>query len=646
MISIPHHTQRFPKRIVLAAIVTIIALVLSLVSYILQANAAVVGWNAGNIIDDAVFTNRNTMSSSDIQSFLNSKMPNCNNYGEEWARKRYNQTYFTCLKDYTEGGRSAAQIIYDAAQTYSINPQVILVLLQKEQSLITDDSPSYMQYRSATGYGCPDTAACDSTYYGLTNQINWAAKMFRAILNDSPTWYTPYNLGYNFIYYNPNTACGGSSVNIENRATKALYNYTPYQPNQASLDVGWGSVNCGAYGNRNFYLYFTSWFGSTRGPDYAGSIAGATLYYDQDLTKEVVSVNSVYTLEPNQKFYAKITASNTSRATWQRNITKLGTISPNDRSSVFADNGWVNESRHRAAQPSESSDIASGAQATFIFSMTAPSRIDRYDEKFGVVVDGKAWVSGATTTISINVSSNLSDGGRIISKTRLSAGEFLTPGQNIYSAEGHSVLHLSFDGSLELWTNYKKVWSTNTDGSGANKFINQGDGNLVLYKNSSPVWASNTRNEQSGQLALQSDGNLVYYRNQGGVAWASNTQVPDQTNITNSLVLSPGQIVFPGQYLTTPNRYYRLEVQTDGNIVLYTPKRAIWASNTYGHRFDRLIMQGDGNLVAYDGNSHAVWSSNTFMSGASKFVTQQDGNVVMYNSNDVPLWATNTFLVR
>ena len=90
--------------------------------------------------------------------------------------------------------------------------------------------------------------------------------MFRAILNDSPTWYTPYELGNNFIQYNPQSSCGGTVVTIQNRSTQALYNYTPYQPNDAALAAGYSSASpCGAYGNRNFYLYFQDWFGAPRG---------------------------------------------------------------------------------------------------------------------------------------------------------------------------------------------------------------------------------------------------------------------------------------------------------------------------------------------------------------------------------------------
>ena len=243
--------------------------------YSCNSNAvAVSGFEAGNIIDDVVFTNTGSMTVDQIQIFLNSKVPVCDNWGTNGSTPTSRRDYvlslgetlpLKCLKEYTENGKTAAQIIYDAAQEYKINPQVLIVLLQKEQALITDDWPVSGQYRSATGYGCPDGAPCDSDYYGFTNQVRWSARMFRAIFNDSPTWYTPYELGNNYIQYNPSSSCGGTTVNIQNRSTQALYNYTPYQPNDAALAAGYGTGNsCSAYGNRNFYLYFTDWFGSTK----------------------------------------------------------------------------------------------------------------------------------------------------------------------------------------------------------------------------------------------------------------------------------------------------------------------------------------------------------------------------------------------
>lgn len=261
-----------------------------------QANAGVVGFNPGRIIDDMIFTNNTSMNAGDIQNFLNSKVPVCDTWGTQmytsWqTRAQYAATVgqsppFTCVKDYRENNLSAAQIIYNISQTYRINPQVLIVLLQKEQGLVTDSWPYASQYRTATGYGCPDTAACDTKYYGFTNQVTWAAKMFRSIMDASPNWYTPYVVGNNYIQYSPSASCGGTVVNIQNRATQALYNYTPYQPNQATLDAGWGTASCGAYGNRNFYLYFTSWFGVTTGTPLV----------------QAPSSNAVYLLSNNKRF--------------------------------------------------------------------------------------------------------------------------------------------------------------------------------------------------------------------------------------------------------------------------------------------------------------------------------------------------------
>jgi len=276
----PSKASPLKKYLALIPYVVLASLATILVSVAANPNAdaaPVTGFNAGKIIDDGIFVNSGSMNPTQIQSFLNSKVPVCDTNGVQ--PHNYQQTTFVCLKDYTEGGKSSAQIIYDAAQEFQINPQVLIVLLQKEQALITDTWPLDGQYRTATGYGCPDTAACDSQYYGLTNQIRWAARMFRSILNNNPDWYTPYVLGNNYVRWNPESSCGGSTINIQNRSTQALYNYTPYQPNQAALSAGYGlGDSCSAYGNRNFYLYFTDWFGSTIFPKVFRAESESTVY--------------------------------------------------------------------------------------------------------------------------------------------------------------------------------------------------------------------------------------------------------------------------------------------------------------------------------------------------------------------------------
>lgn len=238
--------------------------------------ASLANFNPGNIISDYMMSNVDTMSLNDIQRFLD-EHGNCNDtdiYAADWypnMRYHIKDGHFVCMAqerfgdgvlygdDLKEGeGQTAAEIIYEVAHEYQINPQVLIALLEKEQGLVSDSWPNAGQYGTATGFGCPDNAACDSQYFGLKNQLKSAAELFRTVLDGG---WTNYPVGENYVAYNPNSACGGSVINIENRATSALYRYTPYQPNQGAIDAVYGTSYCGSYGNRNFYLYLNDWFG-------------------------------------------------------------------------------------------------------------------------------------------------------------------------------------------------------------------------------------------------------------------------------------------------------------------------------------------------------------------------------------------------
>ena len=235
--------------------------------------ASLANFDPGYIISDYQMGRYDAMSEAEIQAFLTSKNACTNTDYNYYLRLSANTNYtwhfenghFVCLSEELFGdgevigsGETAAKIIWQAAQDYRINPQVLIVLLQKETGLITDPIPNDKDYRKATGYGCPDTAACSSEYYGFKNQVRKAAELFRAVLDGG---WTNYPLGENYVQYNPSAACGGTVVNIRSLATSALYRYTPYQPNAAALAAGYGyGDSCSAYGNRNFYLYFEDWF--------------------------------------------------------------------------------------------------------------------------------------------------------------------------------------------------------------------------------------------------------------------------------------------------------------------------------------------------------------------------------------------------
>lgn len=237
-------------------------------------------FKAGNIMSDFVMSNKASMSEADISNFIRSKIT-CNRpydstvkyYEGLGYQYHIKNGYVVCIADEYEwfGNKTAANIIYRASQDYNINPQVLLVLIHKEQGLLSDNWPNFnSQYAHATGFGCPDTAACDPAYSGFEMQVRSAASLYREVLSGG---WTNYPVGWNYVQYNPNAACGGTNVYIENRATSALYRFTPYQPNPATLSVPMGAtVSCGAYGNKNFYGYFTDWFGSTQGYAVHGGI--------------------------------------------------------------------------------------------------------------------------------------------------------------------------------------------------------------------------------------------------------------------------------------------------------------------------------------------------------------------------------------
>ena len=307
--------MKFPRALTVGIFVLLGATVLGLVFPAKTTFAADArNFNAGRIIDDSIFTDSNTMSVQDIQEFLNSKVK-CDTWGQkpselgggtraQWMGARGIYGPYRCITDYYEnpsnslsnygrtvipdGAISAAQIIYNYSRQFDINPQVLIVTLQKENGLITDEWPTPKQFSEAMGFGCPDNVApgapaCDPSFNSFSAQIYQAARHFRGYIDNPSGWWVPYNTGDNTVYFNPGPYdsannryfgrfgtrsdiqyCGSTTVNIENRSTVALYSYTPYQPNQSSKNAQYGKGDgCGAYGNRNFYLYFNDWFGPT-----------------------------------------------------------------------------------------------------------------------------------------------------------------------------------------------------------------------------------------------------------------------------------------------------------------------------------------------------------------------------------------------
>lgn len=136
--------------------------------------------------------------------------------------------------------RTAADIIYRAAQEYKINPKYLLVKLQKEQSLVTDPNPSQKQLDGAAGYGITDGCGWSCDVYlrnkGFGKQVDSAAGIMR--------WYYDNVSNESFIkktgelYTIDNTRVRPATL-----ATAFLYTYTPH-----------------IEGNQNFWTLWQKWF--------------------------------------------------------------------------------------------------------------------------------------------------------------------------------------------------------------------------------------------------------------------------------------------------------------------------------------------------------------------------------------------------
>ncbi len=224
-------------------------------------------FNPNYIISDSEMLNYNSMDVEDIQNFLGE-------HGSFLAD-------YTCTNSYGTPDKTAAEIIYDATNhnynceginlsndsdelermnkcknIKTISPKVILVLLQKEMSLIEDPDPSQSQLDWATGYGCPDGSSCSSRWKGFGKQINSAALQFKHYMDnfydyengDEDIYQYTYQKGKTYTFSNPYASQEEKKKDISvtpyNQATAALYNYTPHVYN----------------GNYNFYKLWNKYF--------------------------------------------------------------------------------------------------------------------------------------------------------------------------------------------------------------------------------------------------------------------------------------------------------------------------------------------------------------------------------------------------
>lgn len=246
------------------------------------------GFDPGKLIDDNVFSDIETFGGPEgVQKFLEIKGSVLANTSPDFLvklKEPSNVELKTGLEDPRPNLgrlRTAAELIWDASRQSGLNPQVILVTLNKEQSLVTGhqtSSPEKLQRALdfAMGFDCPDSSGCSTSmlpgfYFQLFgnfdsegNRYLGATKsLMKSFNTDGGRGPAIDQQGFvqgttgavrtakvgDVLVFNNDTSSPfapppQSIVTLANRATTALYRYTPHIFN----------------GNYNFWRFFNEWF--------------------------------------------------------------------------------------------------------------------------------------------------------------------------------------------------------------------------------------------------------------------------------------------------------------------------------------------------------------------------------------------------
>jgi hypothetical protein len=221
----------------------------------------------------------------------------------------------------------------------------------------------------------------------------------------------------------------------------------------------------------------------------------------------------------------------------------------------------------------------------------------------------------------------------------LAVGELLASGQFKHDIGNAYSLVMQPDGNLVEYSAAGAVWSSATSGHPGAFAALQADGNFVIYNQAGTqaLWASNHFSGAVASLVVQGDGNVVEYTGGGAPIWYTGVPIAPVTGDTLFPNSAPQKLLV-GQALHSASGGYVLVMQSDGNLVAYSPTKAIWSSSTSGAGAS-FVMQTDGNAVLYS-NGKPVWSTGTYGHPGSVLVMQPDGNVVVYSPSGQPLWAS------
>jgi hypothetical protein len=239
-------------------------------------------FNPNILISDQTFSDVGTFgSAAGIQKFLEQRNSMLANTSQDFLLKLKEPDTATKIgledpQPNLTRLRTAAELIYDAATKHGLNPQVLLVTLEKEQGLITGQfSNDALQRRldRAFGFSCTVSEGCGDIFLSFYRQLfgtfdsdgsRWlgaSASLMRSFRTEggrgpgvdaqNQVFGRPLirvsKVGDTIVLDNTTEDYGvqhHQTITLGNKATAALYRFTPHVFN----------------GNYNFWKFFTTWF--------------------------------------------------------------------------------------------------------------------------------------------------------------------------------------------------------------------------------------------------------------------------------------------------------------------------------------------------------------------------------------------------
>ncbi len=260
--------KRWPRWAHLLAVWLMVAGVLAGSSLMAQpARALIEPFNPTFIITDEEFNDASAMSCEQIQGFLNERSG--------------------ILKGYVDpsNGKYASRIVCEQAAVFSINPRLILIMIQKEMRLLTETEPDERQIAWAAGCG----PGWDSTA-GFATQVECLARTLRkrfdnAKLGESVDGVAPFN-----------------------RATMALYRYTTHVDGNEDLWKIWTRYFAGSSGTA------PAWVSAS--PPLAPIAVAPVVAVQSNVGGAVASVSAILVDSQALETTPPLTANSTCRSGW------------------------------------------------------------------------------------------------------------------------------------------------------------------------------------------------------------------------------------------------------------------------------------------------------------------------------------------